>query len=245
MRAWWHSYALLLRWQLLRQRKNLPFLLVMQAVLACGIVVGWSYLIPDIDARSAHYLTTGAVVMSLVMIGMTVAPQNVAFQKVQGVFDYQRSLPVPRMATVAAHSSFWLLIGLPSLGVTVIVATLRFDLSYTPSPLLLVAIPLVAAGAVAIGYGIAHAVQPPLVQPLGNVIMVIALMFAPINYPAERLPDWAAAAHQWLPFQYMAQAIRDTVDVPASGVPWLPFAVVAIWAAAGMTITARVVNRRT
>ena len=29
----------------------------------------------------------------------------------------------------------------------------------------------------------------------------------------------------WLPFQYMARAIRETIDVPATGVSLLPFVV--------------------
>ncbi|MFW6090457.1 MAG: hypothetical protein ACODAF_01195 [Actinomycetota bacterium] len=69
-------------------------------------------------------------------------------------------------------------------------------------------------------------------------------MFAPVNYPAERLPGWAQAVHEWLPFQYMAQAVRETVDVAASGVPVLPFLVLAAWAAAGLTVTSRVMTRR-
>jgi ABC-2 type transport system permease protein len=50
--------------------------------------------------------------------------------------------------------------------------------------------------------------------------------------------------HQWLPFQYMAQAIRDTVDVPAGGVPVLPFAVLIGWAVVGLTVTSWVMTRR-
>jgi ABC-2 type transport system permease protein len=65
-----------------------------------------------------------------------------------------------------------------------------------------------------------------------------------VNYPADRLPDWAAAVHAWLPFQYMAQAIRDTIAVPAGGVPLLPFVVLAVWAAVGLAITSRVMTRR-
>ena len=86
--------------------------------------------------------------------------------------------------------------------------------------------------------------RPVLVGLLTNIAMITALMFAPVNYPAERLPQWAQIVHDWLPFQYMAQAIRDTVDVPAAGVPLLPFMVLIGWAALGLAVTSRVMTRR-
>ena len=83
-----------------------------------------------------------------------------------------------------------------------------------------------------------------LVGVVTNLVIITALMFAPVNYPADRLPDWAAAVHAWLPFQYMAQAIRETVDVPLGGVPLLPFLVLAVWSVIGLTISSRVMTRR-
>jgi ABC-2 type transport system permease protein len=245
MRHWWRSYALLLQWQLLRNRHNIPYSLALQAVISAGIVVGFSYLIPHVDDRSVLYLTTGAMTMTLVMVGMSLAPQVVTYQKTAGSLDFQRSLPVPRLALLAADATIWLAIALPGLAVTVTAASIRFDLSFATSPLVVPAVLLVAAGSVAVGYGIAYAVRPALVGIVTNLVMVISLMFAPINYPAERLPSWAAAIHEWLPFQYMAQAIRETIDVPASGISLLPFAVLTAWAAAGLAITSRVMTRRT
>lgn len=244
MRHWWRSYALLLHWQLLRNRHNIPYTLAIQVIMSAGIVVGFSYLIPNIDDRSVLYLTTGAMTMTLIIVGMSTAPQVVTYQKTAGSLDFLRSLPVPRLALLAADATIWLAVALPGLAVTATVATIRFDLTFTTSPLVIPAVLLVAAGSVAIGYGIAYAVSPALVGLVTNLVLVISLMFAPINYPAERLPRWAAAIHEWLPFQYMAQAIRETVDVPATGVSLLPFAVLAIWAAAGLAITSRVMTRR-
>jgi ABC-2 type transport system permease protein len=245
MRAWWRSYFLLLRWQLLRLRTTLPALLVLDAVATVGIVVGLSFLIPNINAESGLYLTTGAMTISLITTGMVTAPQQVSFQKLIGVFDYQRSMPVPRLAMVAADTSIWLAKAIPGLVLAATVATLRFDLDLTTSPLVIPAVLLVAAGGVAIGYGIAYTFAPGVVASVTSLVLVMALMFAPVNYPAERLPDWAATIHSWLPFQYMAQAVRETVDVPTNGVPVLPFIVIAGWAAIGLAITARVMTRRT
>lgn len=244
MRHALRSYRLLVRWNLLRMRTTLPLLIVYQTILGAGIVVGLALLVPDPDPTTARYLTTGALTLGLVTIGMVAAPQMVAQQKLSGIFDYQRTMPVPRLALLAADATVWIALALPGLAATLGMASLRFDLQFTISPLAVPATLLVAACCVAVGYSIAYATPPEVAAVLTQLILFGALMFAPINYPAERLPDWLATAHNWLPFTYMAQVIRETVDVPATGIAVLPFAVVALWAVIGLAITYRVMTRR-
>lgn len=244
MGHWMRSFGLLLKWNLLRLRSDLVFFVGIQSLIAIGIVVGFSFMIPNLDTESALYLTTGAMTVSLITMGMSIAPQNVAQHKELGVLDYQRSMPVPRLALLAADAIVWIAVALPGLAVVLAVAMLRFDLDIAVSPLLAGAIVLVAAASAAIGYGIAYLAKPVLVTMISNAVLILALMFAPVNYPADRLPDWAATMHSWLPFQYMAQAIRETTAVPAGGVPALPFVVLLLWTATGLAITSRVMMRR-
>jgi ABC-2 type transport system permease protein len=244
MRHGLRSYGLLLRWNLLRMRTTLPLLMVLQTLLGVGIVVGFSFLVPQTDTVTALYLSTGALALGLITVGMVAAPQMVAQQKVQGIFDYQRAMPVPRLAMLAADASVWVALAVPGLVAALGVAALRFDLTLRVSPLAVPAALLVAVCAVGIGYGIAYAAKPEVAQALTQFIFVGALMFAPINFPAERLPDWLASVHRWLPFTYMAQAIRDTVNVPDTGVPALPFVALAAWSVAGLAMTYRVMTRR-
>ncbi len=238
------SYALLLRWTLLRLRSTLPFLLLIQTVISVGIVVGFSFLVPDADRETALYLSTGAVTIGLITVGMVAAPQLVVQQKFSGAFDHQRVLPVPRLAMLAADATVWVGLALPGMAAAIGVAALWFDLSLAVSPLVGPAMLLVALCSVAVGYGLAYAARPELSAILSQLILFVALMFAPINFPAERLPSWLATAHDWLPFTYMAQVVRETVDVPATGVsPW-PFGVLALWCVAGLAVTYRVMTRR-
>lgn len=244
MRHWWRSFGLLLKWNVLRVRTDLPPFMVIQTLISVGIVIGFSFIIPEIDPLSALYLTTGAMTVSLITVGMVVAPQIVAQRKERGLLNYQRTMPVPRLALLAADAVIWVVVALPGLAITLGVATARFDLDVTVSPWVIPAILLVSAGAAAVGYGIAYAVKPVLVGVITNLVVVISLMFSPVNYPAERLPGWAQAVHEWLPFQYMAQAIRETVDTPPGGVTILPFLVLTAWAVAGLAVTSRVMTRR-
>jgi ABC-2 type transport system permease protein len=244
MRHWLRSYALLLKWNVLRQRFYLPLMAVIQTLLAGGIILGFSFLIPQADPTAALYLATGAPTVVLIVVAMVAAPQEVAGQKREGIFDYYRAMPVPRLAMLAADATVWVALAVPGVVLALVMAALRFDLTFAVSPLVVPAFLLVATAAVSVGYAIAYASPPAVTQMITQIVVFVALMFAPINYPADRLPDWFATVHDYLPFQYMAQAMRETLDVPPGGVPALPFLVLAAWGAAGLAVTARIMTRR-
>lgn len=244
MRHWIRSYYFLLKWNVLAIKSDLPFIFIIQCMLSMGVVIGFSFIIPEVTPDVALYLTTGSMAVSLITVGLVVAPGRQANLKQQGVLDYQRSLPVPRFALLASDATVWILISIPGFFLAFLVASYRFGLEVTMSPLLAPAMLLVIVGTVTIGYSIAYLLRPTLVNMVTNLIIIGALMFAPINYPAERLPDWLAAVHSFLPLQYMAQAIRETIDVPATGVSWLPFAVLLVWGMFGLLVASRVLTRR-
>lgn len=245
MKHWFRSYYILLKWNVLSIRSDLPFIFITQSMLSMGVVLGFSFIIPNVTPDVALYLTTGSMAVSLITVGLVMAPGRQAHQKQQGILDYQRSLPVPRFALLTSDATVWVLISLPGFFMAFFVASYRFGLDVTMSPLLVPAIFLVIVGTVTIGYTIAYLLRPTLVNMVTNLVIISALMFAPINFPAERLPDWLAMIHNFLPLQYMAQSIRETIDVPPGGVSWLPFAVLLVWSAFGLIVASRVLTRRT
>ncbi|MFR9677022.1 ABC transporter permease, partial [Streptomyces sp. TR02-1] len=143
-------------------------------------------------------------------VGMVIGPQEVASAKQEGIFDFNRSLPVPRSALIASDATVALLTALPGMLVALLVANARFDLALNISPLVVPAILLTAFAAVGLGYGIGYGLSPAVARMMSQLVVFVALMFSPITFPASRLPDWFAAVHQVLPFQYMAESVRDT-----------------------------------
>lgn len=244
MRRWLRSYLLLMRWNTIRLRYTLPLMLIIQTMLAIGIVIGFSFLVPNIDGGTARYLSTGAPTLGLITVGMVLAPQLVAQTKIEGTFDYNRTLPVPRTAILAADLTTWLATSLPGVFLALVTATLRFDLDLTVSPLVLPAILLVALTATAIGYAIAYTAPPTVTNLAAQAIVFVALMFSPINFPADRLPAWLRMTQQGLPFQYMAEAVRDTLTAPAGPASATPFAVLIAWCIVSSAITLRAMARR-
>lgn len=245
MRHWLSSYGLLLGWAGLRGRATLPLNLVIQTCLAVGIIVGFAFLVPSLDDGTALYFATGAPVLGLVTVGMVIGPQEVASAKQEGIFEFNRSLPVPRSALIASDATIALVTALPGMLAALVVAALRFDLNLQISPLVVPAVLLTAAAAIGIGYGIGYGLAPPLARMMSQLVVFVALMFSPIAFPVSRLPDWFAAVHLVLPFQYMAESVRDTLSVPPDGVRLLPFAVLIVWSLAGFLVAFRMMSRRT
>ena len=244
MRKALRAYGLLFRWQFLRQRQNIPVLLVIQVALALGIVYGLAFLIPDIDKRSALFLATGAPTLTLLIMGLNVVPQEVSRAKLSGEAAYVATLPVPRLAPAAAEVSFWLLVQLPGTFLALLVASIRFDFALQVSPAVLPTMALVALSGASVGYALAMLLKPQVANQLGSFIGIALLLFSPINFPAERMPEALQAIHQVLPVKYMADLIRWSLTGMTDTAIGLAFAVVTAWCVAGIAMSWRIAARR-
>jgi ABC-2 type transport system permease protein len=238
------SYWLLLKWQILRNRQSLPVIVVIQLALALGVVYGLALLIPNITKTSALYLATGAPTMALLLLGLTVVPQEAARSKVSGQAAYISSLPVPRLASPAAEVSFWLMAQLPGTFLALYLASVRFNFDLNLSGGLIPAIGLVAVTGASVGYGLAMLLKPELTQQLSSFIAVGLIMFSPINFPFERLPEVLKAIHQVLPVRYMADLMRWGFTGNIAGGIGRAFAIAGAWCLAGLFMSWRVAIKK-
>jgi ABC-2 type transport system permease protein len=239
------TYLTLLRWDVAQIGSVLPLVVVVQALLAAGLVVGFGFLIPDITPEVALHLSTGAPTVLLLTVGLVIVPQGVARARADGTFTYLRSLPVARPLLLAAELTVWLLVALPSVAVAVGVARLRFalDLSFD-WPLLLATAVLVTVTATAVGYAIAVTLRPMVAQLASQVLVFFVLLFSPITFPADRLPAWFGSVHDVLPVRAAADLLRAGLasDVyPADGRDLL---VLALWCVSGIAVSVRALVRR-
>ncbi len=242
---WFRSYRLLLAWQLLRFKTVLPFIVIIQLFTGVGTMIGLGFLFPKIDPASALYLATGAPTLTLISLGLTMMPQMVAQAKSQGAFDYMWSLPIPRMAFLAADLTIWLLATVPGVILALVVGAARFGFELQISPLVVPAFLLVAITATSIGYALAHLTpKPDLVAVITNFVIFSLFLFSPINFPVERLPTWLAALHRVLPVKYAADAVRGTLAAGYADELALAFVVLGVWFVASFGATYVVVTRR-
>jgi ABC-2 type transport system permease protein len=238
------SYGLMLKWQALTHKPWLALELVVQAMIAAGFIIGLSFLYPDITPTTAKFLTTGAPTIILLMTGLVIAPQMVAMARAEGIFDYIWSLPVPRMVYMAADATIWVLVSLPGVLLALVIGAAYHNFSLEISPLAVPALLLIAVTGVLIGYIIAHGVpKPQFAQLATQVIVFLIMLFSPVYYPIEQLPDWMATLHRGLPVKYMADLSRGTLtdlDVNLG----LAFGVVGAWCAVAFVVMYYIVQRR-
>jgi ABC-2 type transport system permease protein len=223
----------------------LPFILVIQPLVGIGTVIGLGYMMPQVNTESAIYLTTGGPTLALITFGLVMVPQVVADAKTQGTFDYMWSLPIPRMAFMAADMTIWMLITLPGVILALVVGSLRYNFALQVTPLVIPAFLLVSLTATAVGYAIAHlSPKPELVAVLTNFIIFSLFLFSPINFPAERLPEWLADLHQFLPVKHAADAIRGSLSEAYVAGLGRALITLAVWCAVSLVATYTVISRR-
>jgi ABC-2 type transport system permease protein len=242
---WIQSYTLLLKWQGLKFKTILPFVIIAQFFTGIGTVIGLGYLMPDIDSQTAMFLVTGGPTLSLITLGLVLVPQMVAQAKSGGMLDYMRSFPVPRMAYMAADLTIWLLSTLPGVILALVVGSLRYNFELQFSPLAIPAFTLVVLMATSVGYAIALlAPKAELVSVLTNLIIFSLFLFSPVNFPAERLPNWLETIHSFLPVKYAADAVRGALVPGYTDGMGLALAVLGVWCLVGLVINYRVATRR-
>jgi ABC-2 type transport system permease protein len=239
-----HSYTLLIRWQALRLKGFLPLAIVVQTLFAFGIVVGYPLLFPEIDRLTVLFLATGAPAITLITMGLVALPQVVSQAKLEGTLEYMRSLPVPRMAYLAADLTVWLAIVLPGVAFAVVVGCWSFGLELSISLAVVPAMILVAVTAAAVGYAMASLLPPMIAMLLTQVLVIGVLVFSPINFPASRLPEWMQSIHAVLPVQAMGEVVRGSLAGDVFPLTIGPFIVLGAWCLVSLGLTWATLRRR-
>jgi ABC-2 type transport system permease protein len=244
MQQSFRNYALMLKWQVLSNKPLFPVEMIVQVMIAAGLVIGISFFFPEITPNTAKFLTTGAPAVIFLMIGLVMVPQMIAMARKEGIFDYMWSLPVHRLTYIAADATVWVLVCLPGVLISLTLGALYHDFSFQISPLVVPAMLLISLTGVFIGYAIAYGAPKPEFASLISQIIVFAIFFfSPAIYPIEQMPGWLATIHRILPVSYMADLSRGTltdlnVDLG------MAFAVVGAWCLAAFALTYYLVTKR-
>ena len=239
------QFGLIVQWQFRRSASMVPLLVVVQALLAATTVFGYGLLVGTPPPASAAYLATGASTVTLIMVGLVIAPQSVALAKTEGSLEWMRTLPVPRAVFLAADLTIYTLIALPGMALGLAAGAWRFHVTLSLSSWIVLAVPLVSLIAATVGYSMALLLKPQLAQMLSQVLVFVALLFSPISFPAERMPGWLQAVHHWLPIEPMADLMRAVLIGDQFGMSTRSVAVLAVWTVAAVIGALAVLQRRT
>lgn len=238
------QYGLLTQWQLRRQSASLPILVIVQALLAVGTVLGFGIIMGEMSGTAALFLATGAPTVTLITVGLVMAPQMLSQAKTEGSSAWMMTLPVPRLAFLAADLTVWTLVALPGTLLALVAGVARYGIDLSIAPWALPAAVLVSLTAAAVGYAMAAVLPPTIAQLMTQLLIFAILLFSPITFPAERLPDWLASLHRVLPVEPMAELIRAGLAQDAFAVPASSVAVLLAWCAGAVLLAAVALRRR-
>ena len=242
---WWAKYVVMLRWHLASLRIWLATMSVIQVLSGVGFILGISLFFQHIPTTAALFVSTGVPVINLVMIGLVLGPQLVADQKVNGNYDYLRSLPVSRSVTAAAWYTVCLIGGVPAMVVALGVARLRYDLPLHISPMVLPAILLTSLTGTMFGYALGHAIGNPMATRLITQLLVFVVFgFAPILFPLSQMPRWLGALNWWFPFRHMAIVTRAALTPGPHPAVLSAYLVLSVWAVVCAGLAGRALGRR-
>ncbi|MDO8107071.1 ABC transporter permease [Isoptericola sp. b441] len=235
---------LLAQWQLRRQAQFIPLLVVVQVFMAVATVIGYGLLVGNPDPATALFLATGAPTITLITVGLVMTPQMVAQARTEGSLDWMRTLPVPRWAFLAADLTVWTLIALPGMVLGIVAGVLRFHVDLSLAPWLVPGALAVSLVSAAVGYAMASLLPPQVAMLVTQALVFIVLLFSPVSYPSERMPQWLQGVHEWLPIEPMAQLVRsglahDTFDMPLRSV-----VVLVAWGTAAVAGAAAALRHR-
>ena len=241
---WLRSYVMMLRWDLVSLRMWLPMFVVVQVLTGAGMGIIYGLYYPEVSPVVALWIATGAPALALIPIGFLMVPSGVGMQKIAQTYDFTWSLPVPRTTAAVSTFTIFTLGAVPGMVAALLVAWWRYGIGLTISPLIAPAVLLVALMATSVGYAQGHATDPRASNLIGNLVMFFVLLFSPIVYPIQQLPDWLAKIHLGLPFYHMSVVIRDGLSEGLVTDVGNSYLVLAAWTIAAWAVAAWIVGRR-
>jgi ABC-2 type transport system permease protein len=235
----------MVRWHLASLRIWLLTLTAVQILSGVGFVLGISLFFARIPTSAALFVSTGVPVINLLMVGLILGPQLVAQQKLNGSYEYVRSLPLSRSVTGAAWYTVCLIGGVPAMLISLGVAELRYGLPLHITAMVIPAALLTAFTGTMLGYALAHAIANPMATQLITQMLVFAIFgFAPILFPLSQMPAWLADLNWWFPFRHMAVVMRAALTSTPDAAVGTGYLVLGVWAAVCGGLAGHALGRR-
>lgn len=242
---WISSYRTMVRFEMINLRTFLAFALIIQVLTGAGMAYLYGFYMGDLPEVGRLFVVTGIPALALVPIGLVMVPAAIMTHKIRDTYDFVWSLPVPRMTSAAATFTVFTGLAVPGTLIALLVADLYYGVDLLWSWSFIPAVLLTSLMATSVGFAMAHAVpEPRFTNLLTNIIMFLAILFAPIVVPISQFPDWWASVHRVLPFYHMAQVLRGSLSsglVESAATSWVTL---GAWTTGAWLLAGWVVGRR-
>ncbi len=202
----------LVRLNLLMNRNEILYMVVIQVVLTTSLVLGFGYFMRPISEMQALYVTTGVATIILVRLALGALPNMLSHSKADGRLECFLSLPVSREAYLAAQVVYVAIVALPGAVLALWFGEWHYGLSLDFNPIVFLVAVLGVFSLAGVGIAIGTlSPQPQITNALTNLTAFYILLFAPILIPKEQLPALLEHFSVAMPPTYTADAMRGAL----------------------------------
>jgi ABC-2 type transport system permease protein len=202
----------------------------MLAPLASTLALG-AFARQSSSSSSAEYVLVGSVVLGLLFQQQNLVASNFAFMKQNRMLGFFATLPLRRSMLIVATVAAFFLLSLPALAVIIVVGSQVLDVSLSPSPLLVLALPLAALPMAATGALIGSSART--FEESSSLVLALTVVMAgagPVVIPPTYLPDLVVSIGWLNPAAYAASALRQALIGPVEPRLAIDLAVLGVFA---------------
>ncbi|WP_438830948.1 ABC transporter permease [Streptococcus pluranimalium] len=233
----------LVKWSLLRHKFYIPVFVVVQIILSFAVIYGFLFITNATNQAEKFYLSTGAMAINVIAVTCVLAPQIISEAKQNGIYDYQKTLPVSRIEILMSDLLIWGLLCLPGILSSILISKFGFGLEVSIGLNSTLSVLLIIFSLLSVGFAIAYILPPNLVSLVTQLIMIGGLLFSPILYAADRLPSWMITLYDYLPFVPSSQIIRSSI-FQLENFSIQNFIVLITWSCLGFILSLTILSRR-
>lgn len=223
---------------LLRNGEQILLTILIPVVLLIGLGRTSLVTVGDSSAPRIDVVTPGIIALAVMSTSFTALAISTGFDRRSGVLKFLGATALQRSGLVLSRILAVLAMVVVQLIVLVPIALL---LGWNPAGSVLVAVPVVLAGAAAFGalaVALAGVLRAEATLAAANGIYLLLLLGGGIVIPLDVLPAPLAAVAAILPSGALGEGLR-MVLLDGTGLPWPQLAILLLWALGGALIASR------
>ena len=225
-----------------RNRQSRFFTLILPILfLVIFVSVFGNHRVGPLQVKASTYYVPGLSALGLIAASFVNLVISITAQREAGVLKRRRATPVPAWALIAGRAVTAVVVGLGVMTVLLLLGRFAYGVRLPAGTLPGVVVTAVV-GAVTfccLGYALSTAIHSAdAAQPMVQAIMLPLYFISGVFIPNVNLPTWLRDVARVFPVQHLADGLHHAFDptTHGSGIVWSDLGVLALWAAAGLTV---------
>jgi len=192
-------------------------------------VFAFSIFARDSGPEALEFLWSGNVLVALMFGLQSTMTSHFVYLRLEGMLNYFATLPIKKSALLLAIIAAFFLLALPSVLATIFVGAWILGLTISPSPLLILVIPLCAIPMAGVGALIGSRARNYNDAGATNLIVTfVMLAIGPVLVPPDIIPNFMLFLGRFSPATYAASALRAALNGVVTPTFWLDLGMLAL-----------------